>query len=238
MDTITLPKAKIPEIRFSRHQEAEGIIPPWFSKEIICWYDPKRQGCTNENMSTNPVLKDLSGNGFDLSAQNFAWTKKSGISVDNGLIFDGVGDMAYCLDFIPDLTDFTIICYRDNQQNTTGCLASNVNKGADGAFIFERFNPRAYYIQLHNTELTVDKTPYIGKYMTYMHTSAYGSPDTGTKTEIASNKPWPKSLLFSLGCISANLKQEYFRGTIYSFMIFGRTLSDSEIMWIRQNLIK
>lgn len=38
---------------------------------LVLWYDPKRQGCTNENMQENPVLKDLSGNGYDATCYNF-----------------------------------------------------------------------------------------------------------------------------------------------------------------------
>lgn len=46
---------------------------------LVCWYDIKRQGCTNESMKSNPVLKDLSGNGHDATCYNFAWSGMSGI---------------------------------------------------------------------------------------------------------------------------------------------------------------
>lgn len=46
---------------------------------MVLWYDIKRQGCTNENMAANPVLKDLSGNGHDATCYNFAWSGMSGI---------------------------------------------------------------------------------------------------------------------------------------------------------------
>lgn len=46
---------------------------------MVLWYDPKRQGATNENMAENPVLTDLSGNGHDATCYNFAWAGKSGI---------------------------------------------------------------------------------------------------------------------------------------------------------------
>lgn len=46
---------------------------------LILWYDPGKQQCTNESMSANPVLVDLSGNGHDATCYNFAWKGMSGI---------------------------------------------------------------------------------------------------------------------------------------------------------------
>ena len=49
-------------------------------RNLVLWYDIKRQGATNENMANNPILKDLSGNGHDATCYNFAWNRQSGIS--------------------------------------------------------------------------------------------------------------------------------------------------------------
>lgn len=46
---------------------------------MVVWYDIKRQGATNESMSQNPILKDLSGHGHDATCYNFAWSGQSGI---------------------------------------------------------------------------------------------------------------------------------------------------------------
>lgn len=32
----------------------------------VCWYDIKKQGCTNDSMSSNPVLKDFSGKNHNM----------------------------------------------------------------------------------------------------------------------------------------------------------------------------
>ena len=48
-------------------------------RSMVLWYDIARQGCTNESMAANPVLKDLSGNGHDATCYNFAWSGMSGI---------------------------------------------------------------------------------------------------------------------------------------------------------------
>lgn len=54
-------------------------VPEAIRKSCVLWYDPARQGCTNESMATNPVLKDLSGNGHYARCYNFAWSGMSGI---------------------------------------------------------------------------------------------------------------------------------------------------------------
>lgn len=54
-------------------------IPPAIRRSMVLWYDIARQGCTNESMAANPVLRDLSGNGHDATCYNFAWSGMSGI---------------------------------------------------------------------------------------------------------------------------------------------------------------
>ena len=56
-----------------------NAIPPAIRNSMILWYDLKKQGATNETMSTNPILKDLSGNGHNATCYNFAWSGMSGV---------------------------------------------------------------------------------------------------------------------------------------------------------------
>lgn len=58
---------------------ASGGISAAVRKAMVLWYDIERQGCTNESMAENPVLKDLSGNGHDATCYNFGWKGMSGI---------------------------------------------------------------------------------------------------------------------------------------------------------------
>lgn len=53
--------------------------PPEIKAACMLWYDIARQGCTNEAMADDPVLRDLSGNGHDAECFNFAWARMSGI---------------------------------------------------------------------------------------------------------------------------------------------------------------
>lgn len=55
------------------------IMPTQIKESMVLWYDISRQGCTNENMAENPVLRDLSGNGHDATCYNFAWSGMSGV---------------------------------------------------------------------------------------------------------------------------------------------------------------
>ena len=66
-----------------------NAIPPAIRNSMILWYDLKKQGATNETMSTNPILKDLSGNGHDATCYNFAWSGMSGIGGYECRDFDG-----------------------------------------------------------------------------------------------------------------------------------------------------
>lgn len=56
-----------------------GVIPKQIKDAMVLWYDIAKQGCTNENMASNPILKDLSGNGHDATCYNFAWSGMSGV---------------------------------------------------------------------------------------------------------------------------------------------------------------
>ena len=56
-----------------------GGIPAAIRSAMVLWYDIARQGCTNETMQENPVLRDLSGNGHDAICYNFGWSGMSGV---------------------------------------------------------------------------------------------------------------------------------------------------------------
>lgn len=67
-----------------------GMIARWSTK-----------GLTNEDMSANPVWKDLTGNGHDLQMKNFAWKGMSGVG--------GYGDENYQTFYKFTLDDYVFI---------------------------------------------------------------------------------------------------------------------------------
>lgn len=64
-------------IPFRRFRGGGGVAPFPSIPGMIARYSAK--GLTNEEMSKNPVWKDLTGNGHDLQMKNFAWSGMSGV---------------------------------------------------------------------------------------------------------------------------------------------------------------
>lgn len=120
-------------------QQAMSVPDP------IAKYDPT--GHTNEDMAEYPVLTDLTGNGHDITLNNFAWTEESGISTvnhPNALVSDGVDDYGICENF-PILTKekgYTVVAVRKLLQNKPKSIlvsnSLNWNAGSNlGAFVVE-----------------------------------------------------------------------------------------------------
>lgn len=108
-------------------------------------------GLTNEQMTENPVWKDLTGNGHDLQMKNFAWKEGSGISdvYLGALVFDGVDDYGVCDNF-PILTKekgYTVVALRQwitYNPNAISAIATNASdQSFNGAFTFENYNKGA-----------------------------------------------------------------------------------------------
>lgn len=78
MPRVLIPKVHLPYVGW--HSDLSGG-PMWrkLKKDMVLWYDLKKQGATNESMAENPVLRDLSGNGHDATCYNFAWSGMSGV---------------------------------------------------------------------------------------------------------------------------------------------------------------
>lgn len=103
-------------------------------------------GLTNEQMATNPVWVDKTGNGHDLQMKNFAWKEGSGISdvYPGALVFDGVDDWAGCdnLPLLPKEKGYSIIALRNwiTRYDATQYkrpLISNLDTNDKGAFLIE-----------------------------------------------------------------------------------------------------
>ena len=88
--TVRIPRVALPSVALPvvglRGASGGGAADYWpagtpeaIRQACMLWYDIARQGCTNETMAANPVLRDLSGNGHDAECFNFAWAGMSGI---------------------------------------------------------------------------------------------------------------------------------------------------------------
>ena len=199
---------------------------------MVLWYDPKRQGATNENMAEKPVLTDLSGNGHDATCYNFAWTENSGISstsYPNAIVSDGVDDYAK-VENVPTLNDFTIITRRTYIDGGNASFAAMSDKAQSGVFILEKNynNGSIYDVYSFGNGKNVPK---ILDGIVYMIPTSYngtttldkGTDNSGTTLYVAKTR---------------GSDNNYWNGALYSFILFNRTLTNDEIEWVKDNLIE
>ena len=141
-------------------------------------------GLTNEQMATNPVWVDKTGNGHDLQLKNFAWKEGSGISdvYLGALVFDGVDDYGTCNNF-PILTKekgYTVVALRqwiEEKNSITALVSNSKNWNQDGAFVFEYNNLENNYPNLEisfgsNTGLGREKSS-----LTYQTSKLYNGKE-------------------------------------------------------------
>lgn len=238
MDSVRLMTAGLPRLALPSAAlpgQASGAIPRAIREALVCWYSPRRQGCTNESMAAEPILRDLSGNGLDLTCHNFAWTAQSGIGEDGAMAFDGIDDI--CDVFSDDLkerlaTDFTVIIRsRNDRQSSRSTLISSAEFPNAGAFIIdldEDFAESFLYYNFGNSQIRVSKV--IGVYTTKWVTPTSYNEIPTTKGTAESTR------MLALGGIRLN-DSRVLGGAISSCLIFDRTLTGTEIEWVKLNMI-
>lgn len=79
LNTSVLCQSRLNQSGLASQRGKAGGIPAAIRQAMVLWYDIARQGCTNETMQENPVLRDLSGNGHDATCYNFGWSGMSGV---------------------------------------------------------------------------------------------------------------------------------------------------------------
>lgn len=83
LPSVRLPRVALPACGWRLPRVAAGggtdPVEEAVMSALVLWYDPRRQGATNESMAADPRLIDLSGNGHDATCYNFAWSGMSGI---------------------------------------------------------------------------------------------------------------------------------------------------------------
>lgn len=79
LNTSVLCQSRLNQSGLAAQRGKSGGIPAAIRSAMVLWFDIARQGCTNETMQQNPVLRDLSGNGHDATCYNFGWKGMSGV---------------------------------------------------------------------------------------------------------------------------------------------------------------
>lgn len=238
MDKLKIPKIALPCAMLLGHRS--NAIPTAIRSSLVCWYSPKRQGCTNESMARNPVLRDLSGRGLHMTCHNFAWTTQSGVAEDGSLIFDGVDDIC---DIYSDViashlaSDFTVVIrYMTFVSPGESTVLSNASEPNQGAFIF---NLDEYWffeslIYIYGNPNSIRKTPANEWVTEYFTPHDYNGQQTLTRHDTA-GKSTP---MLALGAIRRDDQNNRFlNGLVSSCLVFNRTLTPEEIEWVKLNMI-
>lgn len=208
--------------------------PAWYIEALVCEYNPIRQGCTNQNMNTDNVLRDLSGNEYHMDCYNFAWNAQSGIYDDGSLILDGVDDYLKVTG-LPIMDDFTVMVQNYRYNFKPSILASKSYPTAnDGAFMLEnidgggRGSLRSFgnpgwvtYIQETVNVMAMTKTECYKDFDN--NVNFYVTPGTG----VDSDTLW-------IGKIRDN-NSVFGKTRLYSFLMFNRSLTKEEMDWVRNN---
>lgn len=195
-------------------------LPQWAQECIVAWYCPRYQNATNTSLSKDPRLVDLSGNKNDMTIVN---------QPTNGYILIGQGLNLYSSyaetnGKIKALTDFTIVFHVENIHSTSkyptlfkkGDAMRLWNWGGWTYVSFGKTNNSDGKPWRHNI-------PDVG-YLTPCSVWGYDvSRGTGADTEG----------LFRIG----DPGFAFGAGTVYSVMLFDRSLTETEINYITDNYL-
>ena len=211
------------------------MIPPSLIARYRCY------GGDN-NAADRGVLKDLSGNGNDITLNNFAWTEQSGYNKSDykgALVFDGVDDYGLC-DTFPVLNKedgFTVIALRKwiGDYTTRKAFLANCeiwNSTPDGAFNMEVNGGRCIVFGTGNS-VASGTTTFPNNFCVYMTDETYN----GEKALTAGTQPATSTL--TLGAIMVDGYPIWFSGiALYALEIYSRRLSEDEINRVKDRLME
>ena len=240
MDKLTIPAAALPRVGVPSvllPGRDAGRIPPAILSALVCWYSPRRQGCTNEGMRANPVLRDLSGNGLDMECLNFAWNEASGVDSDGNLSYDGIDDFSVARG-IPALSDFSVISSIDMRGDRhkfvlLSTLTDLTSMKFEPNCVVETATCDAQVISYGQVTGSVPAVENRNR-KAIIHTTPTYATQGDTKSEYPRGTlaPAPSTLVFAL-VPGWNV---YAKSILHSFILFNRTLSDSEADWVIRNI--
>lgn len=189
-----------------------------YTKPIAHW-SAKGKTNTDEDRGT---LVDLTGNGRDITLNNFAYNTASGYDGDGGLVFDGVDDYGVN-ENMPLMSDYTVIIKRKHVKGHSGCIISKMidNNGKTGAFNMELIDGTYSFGNKTFTSISENEIVYQTK-RNYNGIELY----VGTNVDV--------SYLY-LGAIRTSDSRK-FKGTFYEFYLFDKTLSEDEINYYKSKM--
>ena len=225
-------------IPFRRFRGGGGVspIPPFPSiSGMIARYSAL--GLTNEQMATNPVWVDKTGNGHDLQMKNFAWKEGSGISdvYPGALVFDGVDDFGVCENF-PILTKekgYTVIALRQRISTGEGIcgLVSNVkNWFKDGAFVLEYSYTKNSYFNRPVSFGAIGNEKDLPHILTYQTSKSYNGVSIAVGSFIGTDQLY-------VGKIN-NIIENCTNAAIWELVILDHDATEEELTKIKDYFVK
>lgn len=200
---------------------------------LILHYDGINNTGSGHSSSTT-TWKDLSGNGYNGTLNEFA---SSTCWEANQLRFDGIDD--YIDTSLPqasmgDNITITAVCLAEATNNYRGLFGSHYSLGEDYAGILFQFTNGKIGVGRPGSSFNLDITQdYI--YNTFTITCTLGSSPTkvyinGTLAGTATNCEEFHTLdNLLVGCSATTWVDRYWLGTVSSFMVYNKTLTEEEI---------
>ena len=207
---------------------------PQLAESLVCWYSPNLQGMTNKQLydamlvGEYPILRDLSGNGYDMKLHGFDGTSASGVDGDGNLIFDGVNDYGMTEEASFLLTDFTVF-WEATKPNSIKC--PQFLKGSKDASAFNEtviaINRLGYEAAVFGAYTNIGESRNSGSVvMTPQRYNSITITNRGTVTD----KDFYVYTMAKYG--KTTFTTMIFRCAV----VFDHTLTDSEIDWVKTNM--
>lgn len=213
--------AKVKARMIAEYEEKTGEkYPIEYPGLIAAW---SAEGKTNSDPDRN-ILKDLTGNGHDITLNNFAFNSdNSGYEhpdYPDALVFDGVDDYGIN-ENMPILTDYTVIIKRTFISKRTTYTISKT-RGNFGAFGLESPEPLTMSFGSGSTNIKIN---FDG--ISWQTKNSYNQQPINSGNNVDSN-------FICLGSVRSDFGT-CFHGVIYSAYLFDRSLDEQEIkLFIRK----
>lgn len=209
------------------------MIPPSLIARYRCY------GGDNSATDRN-VFKDLSGNGNDITLNNFAWTEQSGYDKTThkgALVFDGVDDYGLCDTFhLPNVEEdgFTVIALRKWIGDTENSVFLST-ADPTGIFLMETSGN----CMVGGDLISINSgTTFPENFCVYMTDETYN----GEKDLVVQDPIYATSYNLSIGAQVLNLGEsepsKFSNIALYALEIYSRRLSEDEINRVKDRLME
>ena len=208
-------------------------MPKELKESLVCWYSPNLQGLTNAEFYNSDNLyigglHDLSGNGHDMTLYGFAGVEGGGhVDEEGNLVFDGVDD--YGLSSAVSLSQYNDICSIYNAYITSG-NGYPLSWSSSAGITFEIGYASVMYVRHRGVSQAFSKK--YGDICVIINNPTFYVNDEIKEVEVTTN----------LGDIPITLGRKYNKSSykqhiFYNFVTFNRHLADSEIEWVKTNML-